>query len=125
MRDASRYIYPAGVCLIAVLIFAGFRHFKPAEFFTWTPTPHKHPQRLVIGVLSARENHAQRQAIRDTWLGHIRDKAHLRDEILVRFIVGRNACHAPPALREEQFACEPIPELDDWTYWHIRAPSVQ
>lgn len=38
---------------------------------------------LVIGVLSARGNHEQRQAIRDTWLGHVLKISFLQERYAV------------------------------------------
>lgn len=38
---------------------------------------------LVIGILSARGNHEQRQAIRDTWLGHVLKISFLQERYAV------------------------------------------
>lgn len=67
---------------------------------------------VVIGVLSARGNHEQRQAIRDTWLGHVMQHTLLRKKVLIKFIVGDEPCLIPPQDRLDQFSCELEPVID-------------
>ncbi|KAM7442061.1 Beta-1 [Porites harrisoni] len=67
---------------------------------------------LVIGVLSARGNHEQRQAIRDTWLGYIMQHPSLQEQVVVKFIIGSAPCLIPPLDRYDQYSCEPDPVTD-------------
>ncbi len=61
---------------------------------------------LVVLVLSARENSARRQAIRDTWLKSLQDNASLNDQILVKFVVGDTPCNLPLEDRVDEHSCE-------------------
>jgi len=67
---------------------------------------------LVIGVLSARGNYEQRQAIRDTWLGYVLQQPYLKESVLIKFIVGDEPCLIPPQDRLDQFTCQPEPVVD-------------
>ncbi|XP_068675603.1 UDP-GalNAc:beta-1,3-N-acetylgalactosaminyltransferase 2-like isoform X2 [Montipora foliosa] len=62
---------------------------------------------LVIGILSARGNHEQRQAIRNTWLGHVLQNPFLQERLVVKFIVGDEPCSVPPTDRIDQYSCQP------------------
>ncbi|XP_068722712.1 UDP-GalNAc:beta-1,3-N-acetylgalactosaminyltransferase 2-like isoform X1 [Montipora capricornis] len=62
---------------------------------------------LVIGILSARGNHEQRQAIRNTWLGHVLQNPFLQERLIVKFIVGDEPCSVPPTDRIDQYSCQP------------------
>lgn len=64
----------------------------------WLRSPH-HP--LVIGILSARQNRALRDTIRDTWLQALPPSRRP----LLRFIVGSQACSVPPEDREDPYSC--------------------
>lgn len=55
---------------------------------------------LVVGVLSARDHFSRRAVLRETWVGDAR-----RRGVLVRFIVGADACPVPPQLRTDPYGC--------------------
>ncbi|XP_067052766.1 UDP-GalNAc:beta-1,3-N-acetylgalactosaminyltransferase 2-like isoform X1 [Acropora muricata] len=67
---------------------------------------------LVIGILSARGNHEQRQAIRDTWLGHVLKISFLQERVIVKFVVGDEPCPVPPIDRLDQYSCQPELEFN-------------
>lgn len=60
---------------------------------------------LVVGVLSARNNREQRQAIRRTWLENLSLHPVLGPRTLVRFIVGSSGCAVPVQDREDPYSC--------------------
>uniref|UniRef100_A0A665WJK0 Hexosyltransferase n=1 Tax=Echeneis naucrates TaxID=173247 RepID=A0A665WJK0_ECHNA len=70
---------------------------------------------VLVGVLSARHHHELRQAIRETWLGYLRDHPHFQHRVGVKFIVGKHGCPIPEEDREDPYSCsilnftEPVP----------------
>ncbi|XP_020516743.1 UDP-GalNAc:beta-1,3-N-acetylgalactosaminyltransferase 2 isoform X1 [Labrus bergylta] len=60
---------------------------------------------VLVGVLSARHHHELRRAIRDTWLGYLRDHAHFQHRVGVKFIVGNHGCAIPEEDREDSYSC--------------------
>lgn len=60
---------------------------------------------VLVGVLSARHHHELRQAIRDTWLGYLRDHPHFQLRVGVKFIVGEHGCPIPEEDREDPYSC--------------------
>ncbi|TRY64530.1 hypothetical protein DNTS_026792 [Danionella cerebrum] len=78
------------------------------QLIGWTHRPtegKKASVELLIGVLSARHHHDQRQAIRDTWMGNIRQHPLFHKRVLVKFIVGQRGCLVPEEDREDQYSC--------------------
>uniref|UniRef100_A0A665WI05 Hexosyltransferase n=1 Tax=Echeneis naucrates TaxID=173247 RepID=A0A665WI05_ECHNA len=60
---------------------------------------------VLVGVLSARHHHELRQAIRETWLGYLRDHPHFQHRVGVKFIVGKHGCPIPEEDREDPYSC--------------------
>ncbi|CAG09547.1 unnamed protein product, partial [Tetraodon nigroviridis] len=73
---------------------------------------------VLVGVLSARHHHQLRQAIRETWLGYLRQHPHFHQRSVcwssnlyspprvgVRFIVGERGCPIPEEDREDPYSC--------------------
>uniref|UniRef100_A0A3Q4A9T5 Hexosyltransferase n=1 Tax=Mola mola TaxID=94237 RepID=A0A3Q4A9T5_MOLML len=60
---------------------------------------------VLVGVLSARHHHELRHAIRETWLGYLRDQPHFQHRVGVKFIVGRHGCPIPEEDREDPYSC--------------------
>ncbi|XP_060895368.1 UDP-GalNAc:beta-1,3-N-acetylgalactosaminyltransferase 2 isoform X2 [Labrus mixtus] len=60
---------------------------------------------VLVGVLSARHHHELRRAIRETWLGYLRDHAHFQHRVGVKFIVGDHGCAIPEEDREDPYSC--------------------
>ncbi|KAK0140663.1 UDP-GalNAc:beta-1,3-N-acetylgalactosaminyltransferase 2 [Merluccius polli] len=60
---------------------------------------------LLVGVLSARHHHDLRQAIRDTWLGYLKDHPEFQHRVGVKFIVGEHGCPIPEEDREDPYSC--------------------
>lgn len=67
---------------------------------------------VVIGILSARGNTEQRQALRETWVGHALQHPSLGQRILIKFIVGSQPCPIPALDRLDQYSCEPDVVVD-------------
>lgn len=79
---------------------------------------------VVIGILSARGNSEPRQALRETWVGHVLNHSVLRKRVLIKFIVGDEPCHIPPQDRLDQYSCEPDALVDPVLGKDIIAYSV-
>ncbi|XP_065827451.1 UDP-GalNAc:beta-1,3-N-acetylgalactosaminyltransferase 2-like [Oscarella lobularis] len=84
----------------------------------------KPPYQLVIGIPSARSNFALRRALRETWVGAIRNSHRLAEKILVKFVVGSIPCRVHPLLRHTPYVCRqtdleyPIFKEDILTHHH-------
>ncbi|XP_064173310.1 UDP-GalNAc:beta-1,3-N-acetylgalactosaminyltransferase 2 isoform X2 [Anguilla rostrata] len=60
---------------------------------------------VLVGVLSARHHHDLRDAIRETWLGYIKQHPQFRHRVAVKFIIGRRGCPIPQEDREDPYSC--------------------
>ncbi|XP_055002686.1 UDP-GalNAc:beta-1,3-N-acetylgalactosaminyltransferase 2 isoform X2 [Sorex araneus] len=60
---------------------------------------------VVVGVLSARNNHELRNVIRSTWLKHLTQHPILSKRVLVKFIIGAHGCEVPVEDREDPYSC--------------------
>ncbi|XP_027265232.1 UDP-GalNAc:beta-1,3-N-acetylgalactosaminyltransferase 2 isoform X6 [Cricetulus griseus] len=60
---------------------------------------------VVVGVLSARNNHELRNVIRNTWLKHLLQHPTLSQRVLVKFIIGARGCEVPVEDREDPYSC--------------------
>ncbi|KAI5759211.1 B3GALNT2 [Gulo gulo luscus] len=60
---------------------------------------------VVVGVLSARNNHELRNVIRSTWLKHLIQHPSLSQRVLVKFIIGAHGCDVPVEDREDPYSC--------------------
>ncbi|XP_051023838.1 UDP-GalNAc:beta-1,3-N-acetylgalactosaminyltransferase 2 isoform X3 [Acomys russatus] len=60
---------------------------------------------VVVGVLSARNNHELRNVIRNTWLKHLLQHPMLSQRVLVKFIIGARGCEVPVEDREDPYSC--------------------
>ncbi|XP_057591379.1 UDP-GalNAc:beta-1,3-N-acetylgalactosaminyltransferase 2 isoform X1 [Hippopotamus amphibius kiboko] len=60
---------------------------------------------VVVGVLSARNNHELRSVIRSTWLKHLTQHPALSQRVLVKFIIGARGCDVPVEDREDPYSC--------------------
>uniref|UniRef100_A0A5F9C608 UDP-GalNAc:beta-1,3-N-acetylgalactosaminyltransferase 2 n=1 Tax=Oryctolagus cuniculus TaxID=9986 RepID=A0A5F9C608_RABIT len=61
---------------------------------------------VVVGVLSARNNHELRNVIRSTWLKHVLQHPTLSQRVLVKFIIGARGCEVPVEDREDPYSCK-------------------
>uniref|UniRef100_A0A5G2QHE7 Hexosyltransferase n=1 Tax=Sus scrofa TaxID=9823 RepID=A0A5G2QHE7_PIG len=61
---------------------------------------------VVVGVLSARNNHELRNVIRGTWLKHLLQHPALSQRVLVKFIIGAHGCEVPVEDREDPYSCK-------------------
>uniref|UniRef100_A0A2K5QZV2 Beta-1,3-N-acetylgalactosaminyltransferase 2 n=1 Tax=Cebus imitator TaxID=2715852 RepID=A0A2K5QZV2_CEBIM len=61
---------------------------------------------VVVGVLSARNNHELRNVIRNTWLRHLLKHPTLSQRVLVKFIIGAHGCEVPVEDREDPYSCK-------------------
>ncbi|XP_032347773.1 UDP-GalNAc:beta-1,3-N-acetylgalactosaminyltransferase 2 isoform X5 [Camelus ferus] len=60
---------------------------------------------VVVGVLSARNNHELRNVIRSTWLKHSLQHPALSQRVLVKFVIGARGCQVPVEDREDPYSC--------------------
>lgn len=85
---------------------------------------------VLVGVLSARHHHQLRQAIRETWLGYLRDHPHFQHRVGVKFIVGEHGCPIPEEDREDPYSCsllnftQPVAEQEELEMVTVPDPSV-
>ncbi|XP_066238732.1 UDP-GalNAc:beta-1,3-N-acetylgalactosaminyltransferase 2 isoform X4 [Saccopteryx leptura] len=70
--------------------------------FPWWKSSHYD---VVVGVLSARNNHELRNVIRSTWLKHLKQHPVLSQRVLVKFIIGAHGCDVPVKDREDPYSC--------------------
>ncbi|XP_072013131.1 UDP-GalNAc:beta-1,3-N-acetylgalactosaminyltransferase 2-like [Amphiura filiformis] len=63
---------------------------------------------IVIGILSARDHFEQRQTLRDTWVGNIQNDSNPIHRIIVKFLVGQEACSIPLDYREDPYSCKEL-----------------
>ena len=59
---------------------------------------------VVVGVLSARNNHELRNVIRNTWLKNLLHHPTLSQRVLVKFIIGARGCEVPVEDREDPYS---------------------
>ncbi|KAM6997395.1 UDP-GalNAc:beta-1,3-N-acetylgalactosaminyltransferase 2 [Tautogolabrus adspersus] len=104
MRRLALVLLP---CAVAVLVHLWLAH-RPSS----TPLDNNtHSDEafpffeVLVGVLSARHHHELRQAIRETWLGYLRDHPHFQHRLGVKFIVGKHGCAIPEEDREDPYSC--------------------
>ncbi|KAK9541781.1 hypothetical protein VZT92_001801 [Zoarces viviparus] len=104
MRRLALILLP---CAVAVLVHLWLAH-RPSS------TPLDNNTRsdeslpfyeVLVGVLSARHHYQLRQAIRETWLGYLRDHPLYQRRVGVKFIVGEHGCPIPEEDREDPYSC--------------------
>ncbi|XP_019507343.1 PREDICTED: UDP-GalNAc:beta-1,3-N-acetylgalactosaminyltransferase 2 [Hipposideros armiger] len=77
----------------------------PADQLTLFPQWESSHYDVVVGVLSARNNHELRNVIRSTWLKHLTQHPALSQRVLVKFIIGARGCDVPVEDREDPYSC--------------------
>ncbi|XP_032286122.1 UDP-GalNAc:beta-1,3-N-acetylgalactosaminyltransferase 2 isoform X1 [Halichoerus grypus] len=77
----------------------------PADQLALFPQWKSHHYDVVVGVLSARNNHELRNVIRSTWLKHLIQHPSLSQRVLVKFIIGAHGCAVPVEDREDPYSC--------------------
>lgn len=106
MRRLALVLLP---CAVAVLVHLWLAR-RPSSTAT-PPDNNTHSDEtlaaceVLVGVLSARHHHELRQAIRDTWLGYLRDHPLFQHRVAVKFIVGEHGCSVPEEDREDPYSC--------------------
>ncbi|XP_037687527.1 UDP-GalNAc:beta-1,3-N-acetylgalactosaminyltransferase 2-like [Choloepus didactylus] len=78
----------------------------PADQLALFPQWKSHHYDLVVGVLSARNNHELRNVIRSTWLKRLIQHPALNQRVLVKFIIGAHGCEVPVEDREDPYSCK-------------------
>ncbi|XP_072247377.1 UDP-GalNAc:beta-1,3-N-acetylgalactosaminyltransferase 2 isoform X2 [Leuresthes tenuis] len=118
MRRLALILLP---CAVAVLVHLWLAQ-RPSSSASDNNTDSDEPlpfYEVLVGVLSARHNYELRQAIRETWLGYIRDHPHFQHRVGVKFIVGEHGCPIPEEDREDPYSCsllnfsEPVTGQDE------------
>eukprot|EP01137_Pigoraptor_chileana_P001794 Opistho-2@39853 len=61
---------------------------------------------VVVGVTSARGHFDERQALRETWVGHIKGSPGLKSRVVVKFLVGDKGCTIDAKDRADKYGCE-------------------
>ncbi|NP_001018523.1 UDP-GalNAc:beta-1,3-N-acetylgalactosaminyltransferase 2 precursor [Danio rerio] len=107
MRSAAAAL---SVCVLAVLLHWICWTDRSAELlgFRAADRPKADVREVLVGVLSARHNHELRQAIRDTWLGYLKQHPHFQNRVLVKFIIGAQGCSVPLEDLEDQYSCSQL-----------------
>ncbi|XP_074229346.1 UDP-GalNAc:beta-1,3-N-acetylgalactosaminyltransferase 2 isoform X8 [Camelus bactrianus] len=77
----------------------------PADQLTLLPQWKSSHYDVVVGVLSARNNHELRNVIRSTWLKHSLQHPALSQRVLVKFVIGARGCQVPVEDREDPYSC--------------------
>ncbi|XP_041645148.1 UDP-GalNAc:beta-1,3-N-acetylgalactosaminyltransferase 2 [Cheilinus undulatus] len=104
MRRLALVLLP---CAVAVLVHLWLAHrpsSTPLDNNTFSDEALPFYE-VLVGVLSARHHHELRHAIRETWLGYLRDHPHFQKRVGVKFIVGRHGCAIPEEDREDPYSC--------------------
>ncbi|XP_040098639.1 UDP-GalNAc:beta-1,3-N-acetylgalactosaminyltransferase 2 isoform X2 [Oryx dammah] len=78
----------------------------PADQLALFPRWKSNHYDVVVGVLSARNNHQLRNVIRSTWLKHLIQHPALSQRVLVKFIIGAHGCNVPVEDREDPYSCK-------------------
>ncbi|XP_052495409.1 UDP-GalNAc:beta-1,3-N-acetylgalactosaminyltransferase 2 isoform X2 [Budorcas taxicolor] len=78
----------------------------PADQLALFPQWKSNHYDVVVGVLSARNNHQLRNVIRSTWLKHLIQHPALSQRVLVKFIIGAHGCNVPVEDREDPYSCK-------------------
>ncbi|XP_075388320.1 UDP-GalNAc:beta-1,3-N-acetylgalactosaminyltransferase 2 isoform X2 [Tenrec ecaudatus] len=78
----------------------------PADQLAFNPHWKYNHYDMVVGVLSARNNHGLRKVIRSTWLKHLIQHPTLSQRVLVKFIIGTHGCEVPVEDREDPYSCK-------------------
>ncbi|XP_017578291.1 UDP-GalNAc:beta-1,3-N-acetylgalactosaminyltransferase 2 isoform X3 [Pygocentrus nattereri] len=103
MRSLALLLLP---CVIAAVVHLWWVTDKTAFFSDLKSAGSRNPEHdVLVGVLSARHHHDLREAIRDTWLGYLRDHSKFQNRVLVKFIIGQHGCAIPEEDREDPYSC--------------------
>ncbi|XP_023819319.1 UDP-GalNAc:beta-1,3-N-acetylgalactosaminyltransferase 2 [Oryzias latipes] len=104
MRRFALTLLPCAAAVLVHLWLAHRRSSTPPDCAPLSDEPLPFYE-VLVGVLSARHHHELRQAIRETWLGYIRDHPHFQHRVEVKFIVGNHGCDVPEEDREDPYSC--------------------
>ncbi|KAG9274826.1 UDP-GalNAc:beta-1,3-N-acetylgalactosaminyltransferase 2 [Astyanax mexicanus] len=106
MRSLALLLLPAVLAVLLRWFWAADRGARSPELRSaGSPNP---AQQVLVGVLSARHHHGLREAIRDTWLGYLRDHPEFQNRVMVKFIIGQHGCAIPEEDREDPYSCTPL-----------------
>ncbi|XP_026079198.1 UDP-GalNAc:beta-1,3-N-acetylgalactosaminyltransferase 2 isoform X1 [Carassius auratus] len=103
MRSAAAALF---VCVSAALLhWLGWTDRTALLLGFGSADNQKAVHEVLMGVLSARDHHELRQAIRDTWLGYLQHHPHFQKRVMVKFIIGEHGCSVPEEDREDPYSC--------------------
>lgn len=106
MRSLALLLLPA---VLAVLVRWFWAADRAALFPGLRSAGSQNPvHQVLVGVLSARHHHGLREAIRDTWLGYLREHPEFQNRVMVKFIIGQHGCAIPEEDREDVYSCTPL-----------------
>ncbi|XP_039593801.1 UDP-GalNAc:beta-1,3-N-acetylgalactosaminyltransferase 2 [Polypterus senegalus] len=106
MRSLTVLLCP---CLVAVVVHFWMVINRTASFLDFlyaVKEQELHSYEVLVGILSARHHYELRDAIRSTWLGHLRQDPHWQHRVLVKFIIGIHGCDVPLEDREDPYSCK-------------------
>ncbi|KAL4231971.1 hypothetical protein ACF0H5_009548 [Mactra antiquata] len=66
----------------------------------------EHKMKLMIGIMSARENFEYRQALRSTWIKDIGAINQVSDNVEYKFVIGSKGCDIHMKNRKDIYSCE-------------------
>lgn len=104
MRRLALALLPCAVAVLVHLWWAQRPSRNPPDSDSHSDEPLPFYE-VLVGVLSARHHYPLRQAIRETWLGYLRDHPHFQHRVGVKFIVGQHGCPIPEEDREDPYSC--------------------
>ncbi|XP_026166059.1 UDP-GalNAc:beta-1,3-N-acetylgalactosaminyltransferase 2 [Mastacembelus armatus] len=104
MRRLALILLPCAVAVLVHLWLAQRPSSAPLDNNTYSDEALPFYE-VLVGVLSARHHYELRQAIRETWLGYLRDHPHFQHRVGVKFIVGKRGCPIPEEDREDPYSC--------------------
>ncbi|XP_030627817.1 UDP-GalNAc:beta-1,3-N-acetylgalactosaminyltransferase 2 [Chanos chanos] len=103
MRSLALFLLP---CVVAVVVHFWLITDKTAFLLDFKAADKQHSvSEVLVGVLSARHHHELRQAIRDTWLGYLKEHPQFQNRVVVKFIIGKHGCTVPEWDREDPYSC--------------------
>lgn len=102
MNAYSQYWVYFVACITGILAAVVYEIFIHSSITIWRE---EYIPDIFIAVLSARENFAERQSLRDTWIKSVKSAA-LEGKVEVMFVVGKYGCQISPSLRVNAYGCE-------------------
>ncbi|KAL0983663.1 hypothetical protein UPYG_G00130960 [Umbra pygmaea] len=127
MRSFAFLLIP---CVVAVVLHLWLENNRSSYSLENRSDDQLGHEDVMVGVVSARQNYAQRQAIRQTWWGYLQDQLNYQNRVQVKFIVGKRGCPIPEEDREDPYSCtllnltETAPGEEELEVVKVSDPSI-